>query len=220
MAAVAALAVVELLENILINLNFHDLLAARAASQQWRSVVSQSIALRKILFLAPISDTVIEVDKAISRLINKNHPVTLTAQPSDTHPLFRNTSCREWTLGGHNNTSAEFSRLPVSRLNSDSTTHVYYFTWSLEAMRGLRQSGLYQAMYLVQPPCNAVELTALLPNHLRCQEVGWFSNVTLLDLDGIRLGMIMRTAELMFNGLEEHRGSEVVIRFRVQEDRG
>ncbi|KAK4894589.1 hypothetical protein LTR27_007231 [Elasticomyces elasticus] len=209
MAATAALAVVELLKNVLINLDFRDLMAARTVSQQWCSVTSQSLALRKILFLAPTSDALMEVDVEMSRSSRKTQAVTLTTQPHGyaTHPLSLPTSDFN-DLGSRNANSAMGSvttRMPYASVSSAPGSHIYVFKWLVEAMRRVPESEFCKSMYLTQPPCTAVEIY-IRPPPTYIAPTGTLTSVTLRAQNGINLGMVVATAEDMLRHLEVQQG--------------
>ncbi|KAK5676240.1 hypothetical protein LTS10_011052 [Elasticomyces elasticus] len=217
MAVTAALAVVELLENILVNLDFHDLLAARAVSQQWHSVTCQSLALRKVLFLAPIPHTMMEIDVEVSRSSHKLHPVTLIIQPYGygTHPLSLPTSrfnMRE-SLNA-NSATGSVTRVPYASVDSVPESHICVFKWLVEAMRRVPESEFCKSMYLTQPPCTAVEIYIRPSYETFIGLIGTFSSATLRVQNGIKLGMIVATAEDMLKHLEVQQGMEVFIRFQ------
>ncbi|KAK4955603.1 hypothetical protein LTR10_006542 [Elasticomyces elasticus] len=210
MAATAALAVVELLEGILVNLEFHDLLAARAVSQQWRSVTSQSLALRKILFLAPVSDTLMKINMEMSRSSHETQAVTLTTQPHgyDTHPLSLPISHFD-DLGSRNANSAMGSviRVPYASRVSGPKSHICIFKWLIEAMRRVPESEFCKSMYLTQSPCTAVELYIRPPPKTSAAPIGTLNSATLRVHDGVKLGMIVATTEDMLKNLEVQQGT-------------
>ncbi|KAK5700567.1 hypothetical protein LTR97_005084 [Elasticomyces elasticus] len=217
MATTAALAVVELLESILVNLDFHDLLAARAVSKQWRSATSQSLALRRILFLAPMFDTMMGVDMEASRSSHELHAVTLTAQRYgyDTHPLSLPTSYSKMRRSiNANSAMGSVTCVPYASIDSVPESYICVFKWLVEAMRRVPESEFCKSMYLTEPPCTAVELY-IRPSYEAFQGlIGTFSSATLRVQNGIKLGMIVATAEDMLEHLEVQQGMEVFIRFQ------
>ncbi|KAK5727706.1 hypothetical protein LTR17_012564 [Elasticomyces elasticus] len=207
MAVTAALAVVELLENILVNLDFQDLLAARAVSQRWRSVTSQSLALRKILFSAPISDVLGEIDMVVSSL-HDTYAIALTPQPYNVHPLSLPTSILN-RQGSRDTNSAMGSviRVPLQPINGSAQgSHIYVFKWLVEAMRRVPKGEFCKSMYLTQPPCTAVEIYIRPPPSYPAL-TPTFNSATLRVQNGIRLGMVVATAEDMLRHLEVQQGT-------------
>ncbi|KAK5729181.1 hypothetical protein LTR15_002323 [Elasticomyces elasticus] len=211
MAATVALAVVELLEGVLVNLDFHDLLAARAVSQQWRSVTSQSLALRKILFLASISDVLGEIDMVVSS-IHETYAIALTPQPYSVHPLSLPTSFLHIQGSGNTNSAmGSVIRMPI--LGSAPGSHIYVFKWLVEAMRRVPESESCKSMYLTQPPCTAVEIY-IRPPPTPPAPTPTVNYATTRVQNGIKLGMVVATAEDMLRHLEVRQGMELLIRFQ------
>ncbi|KAK5727709.1 hypothetical protein LTR17_012567 [Elasticomyces elasticus] len=66
MATQTALDTIELLEAILAHLDFFELLAVRAVSKHWTSVIERSPTLKRLLFIAATSKDYVTLDIAAS----------------------------------------------------------------------------------------------------------------------------------------------------------
>ncbi|KAK5724087.1 hypothetical protein LTR17_013659 [Elasticomyces elasticus] len=208
MATAAALAVVELLESVLINLDFHDLLAARSVSRNWCNVISQSLPIKQILFLAPTSDGPIGIDLPESVCAVVTRGPILAKQPSITNPLFP-----RWSI----NHSYENKRcLSFYQYLGSHTVWVgahYDFNWTLTDMQATPKGQFYRSMFLTQPACIAVLVEIAIPATRDCYERQLSDAVLRVD-DGIRLGDILGTVEQMMRSYDGVRdGIMVQIKF-------
>ncbi|KAK3627984.1 hypothetical protein LTR56_007921 [Elasticomyces elasticus] len=204
MATAAAFAVVELLESVLINLDFHDLLAARSVSRNWRNVISQSLPIKQILFLAPTSDGPIGIDLpgSVHALVTRG-PI-LAKQPSITNPLFPRWSIK---YGYEDKRCLSFYEY-LGSPNVWVGAH-YDFNWTLTDMQATSKGQFYRNMFLTQPACTAVLVEIAIPATRDCYERQLSDAVLRVD-DGIRLGDIVGTVEQMMKSYDGVREGLVV----------
>ncbi|KAK5729180.1 hypothetical protein LTR15_002322 [Elasticomyces elasticus] len=197
MATAAAFAVVELLESVLINLDFHDLLAARS-----------------ILFLAPTSNDPIDIDlpESLHALVSRG--LIKAKQPSITNPLFPRWSIKHGYEDKRCLSFYEYFGSPNVWVGAH-----YDFNWTLTNMQATPKNQFYRSMFLTQPACTAVLVGIAIPA-ARGHFERVVSSVAFRVDDGIRLGDIVGTVEQMmssYDGVRE--GIVVQIKFATYRKR-
>ncbi|KAK5711619.1 hypothetical protein LTR17_018319 [Elasticomyces elasticus] len=155
MATATTLATTELLETILCELEFSDLMTTRGVSKMWLATIANSIKLRRKLFLAP------EIP---------DNPFTLTTPRSAEHvsynvymlaPMYRAQSFtilpifRSYSSGTHRRKTGWKSLVPSS---IHKVWRSYCFHWPLST---LSCGSLQREHFLMQPPCPVVLLEAV-----------------------------------------------------------
>ncbi|KAK5678409.1 hypothetical protein LTS10_008852 [Elasticomyces elasticus] len=154
MATAALLATTELLEAILCQLEFSDLMTTRGVSKKWLATIADSIKLRRKLFLAPeIPDTPI----TLSTWVCAGFPVYIIFilaplfQPKSFAilPIFRRKG------GYHCGNGSCIYKSPPS---PDKVTRCYRFDWPLPTVA---RGSLRREHFLTQPPCPVVLLEAV-----------------------------------------------------------
>ncbi|KAK5700569.1 hypothetical protein LTR97_005086 [Elasticomyces elasticus] len=204
MATATALAIVELFEHVLLNLEFHDLLVARAVSRNWESLIMKSLPLKRILFLAPTSDGLIGLDlpKSITPAFTRG-PI-LTQQPSTTHSLFPRRPKDRCT--SRNNITIPIPKRDLilkwlkdwpGGPRSVGPLAFYVFTWQLASLQAMAKSQFYMSMFLTQPACTAVTVKIMGAAIARYGAGRCGSSVVLRVHDGVRLGAIVWAVEMM-----------------------
>ncbi|KAK5676241.1 hypothetical protein LTS10_011053 [Elasticomyces elasticus] len=216
MATKAALATFELLENCLSHLEFHDLLAAKAVSQEWRAVAMRSLSLRKTLYLASTSDTLLEVDLAITTTDKSLGGPFLTRYPLSTHPIFLTHHYNHIT-----NTTRRCGTCNLFRLSGPGreASTSFLFTWPLDIVRKMAKSELHQSMLLTQPACTVVQVMMERSCFIVTGERLYDRSLATLRVsDGVRFQAITSAVEDMMRDFRgPPRGSiEVQIRFQVK----
>ncbi|KAK4900370.1 hypothetical protein LTR27_002595 [Elasticomyces elasticus] len=151
MATAMPLETTELLEAILCQLEFSDLVTTRGVSKEWLATIANSIKLRRKLFLAPeIPDTPI----TFSTWVFADLPVYSTfmlaplfqPQPFTVLPIFRRKARYPCRFGSCILKSPPFP---------DKVTRCYRFDWPLAC------GSLRREHFLTQPPCPVVLLEAV-----------------------------------------------------------
>lgn len=83
----------ELIESILLRLPFEDILRAKAVCKQWRSVIEDSLPLKKALFLFCDRTECVQIDQALAaEALSQARPVRapiLGQSKVDVVPLFK-----------------------------------------------------------------------------------------------------------------------------------
>ncbi|KAK3661178.1 hypothetical protein LTR56_000301 [Elasticomyces elasticus] len=217
MAAKAALATVELLESCLSHLEFHDLLAATAVSQELRAVALRSLSLRSTLYLASSDAHIVPIRRTLFYTGPLRPGPELVKAPYTTLPLFPDI-VRGSAYPHIDPTTRNLIRLQYSPVGVSTTPTFYDFTWPLNGLREFPKGSFYQDMYICQPPCTVAEIWIRPPPHAPGALVDCNRSVTatLRCLTGIRLGAIKETAEDMLRDHEVRKGFEVVIRFQAE----
>ncbi|KAK5700565.1 hypothetical protein LTR97_005082 [Elasticomyces elasticus] len=214
-ATTTAFATVELLEAILANLDFFDIMAARAVSSNWSSVVERSPQLQKTLFRVATTCLAVEITESTKHL---RFPVTstLASSPLSTLPLFRTFD--------HHYCSASDRKHPARLLRKSPTFYwdgsgkipstMYSFEWRPDDLHALPQSQLMRGMLITQPACEAMRLSVHGPRDERSAE--WDRSViscaVLRVSNGIRVGDVVDTVEAM---LASTGGREWLVRIAV-----
>ncbi|KAK3631156.1 hypothetical protein LTR56_017057 [Elasticomyces elasticus] len=154
MATAALLATTELLEAILCQLEFSDLMTTRGVSKKWLATIADSIKLRRKLFLAPeISGTPFTLSTWVFEDVPIYGTFMLTPlfqpQPFAILPIFRRKARYSCGYG-----SCTFKSPP----SPDKVTRCYRFGWPLPS---LAHGSLRREHFLTQPPCPVVLLEAV-----------------------------------------------------------
>ncbi|KAK3647693.1 hypothetical protein LTR56_007922 [Elasticomyces elasticus] len=215
MAATAALATFELLEGILIQLDFNDLLAARSVSSEWRSITERSLHLRKLLFLATVDSSPLDIDIARSKLAGTRTQITLTGQPLEVLPLFPHSIVDDKYHLTWDELKDKRTLITDHTAVSIGGPLFYSFYWPLKSLLAL-DSRLWRDMQLTQPACAALSIELYGRRQGGYHEC--FARTALHVSEGIKLGVIADTAKAMMKDEEGH--GEIVVRLAFTVHKG
>ncbi|KAK5700566.1 hypothetical protein LTR97_005083 [Elasticomyces elasticus] len=207
MAVPAALATFELLEGILVQLEFKDLLAARSVSSEWRSITEKSLQILRLLFIATVDARPLDVDIAQTELIGTFMCVVLDGQPLEVLPLFRQTGDGKQQITW-DDVKHKGKRITAHTAVNSGEPQVYSFYWQLKNLLAL-DSQFCRSMQLIQPVCTALSIELYGKEQTVFHKR--FATSTLRVSEGIRLGVIADTVETMIKDEEVH--EEIVVRF-------
>ncbi|KAK4955602.1 hypothetical protein LTR10_006541 [Elasticomyces elasticus] len=210
MAVPAALATFELLEGILVQLEFNDLLAARSVSSEWRSITEKSLQIRRLLFIATVDACPLDIDIARSGLASTHQIITLTGQPLAVLPLFPHR-----TVDDKDDVKDKRTLITAHTAVSIGGPLHYSFYWPLKSLLAL-DSRLWRNMQLTQPACAALNIGSYGRKQGGYQEC--FVSAALHASGGSKLGVIADTAEAMMRGEEGH--GEIVVRLAFTTQKG
>ncbi|KAK5676237.1 hypothetical protein LTS10_011049 [Elasticomyces elasticus] len=203
-AAKAALDTFDLLETILTNLDFFDVLAARAVSRNWSSIVEQSLQLQKTLFRVAAACMPFNPEELHVSLRGGTAPVASIpiASSLSTLPLFRTFGLHYCNPSDHKHVARLAKTWPITCLAGigETTYTIYSFEWRPDDLHALPQSRLLRGMFLTRPACETMRLTVFGPRDER--STAWdtksiISHAVLRLPSGIKLGDAVNTIEKM-----------------------
>ncbi|KAK5700940.1 hypothetical protein LTR97_005458 [Elasticomyces elasticus] len=203
MASAAVFAVTELLEDILSRLDFYELLAIRGVSRDWLVAIEQIPQLKRTLYLAPTSRTILNKARTLGPVLRTtllSMAPWLACHSPRVLPIFGKW---KWAHGKHSRpgglylTNRSTQRWAGAGTDGD-LTH-YFFEWKLGCM--LQPSscwGVWRRMYLTQPPCAAVLVEVAHYQRFETERIRASIHVS----DGVTLGAIAGTFEAMLRSVD------------------
>ncbi|KAK5678410.1 hypothetical protein LTS10_008853 [Elasticomyces elasticus] len=206
MASAAVFAVTELLEDILSRLDFHELLAIRGVSRDWLAAIEQIPQLKRTLYLAPISNTILNKARPLGPDLRTTllcMAPWLRPNSFSVLPIFGKW---KWSLGNHSRAGGLYLVKRRSQYwdGSDFEQDMmhYFFEWKTGCMlKPSSRWGVWRRMYLTQPPCAAVVVE--LAHHRRFEMEKVRASIHVPD--GVTLGAIAGTFEEMLRSMSVDR---------------
>ncbi|KAK4900371.1 hypothetical protein LTR27_002596 [Elasticomyces elasticus] len=203
MATAAVFAVTELLEDILSRLDFYELLVVRGVSRDWLAAIEQSLQLKRTLYLASTSNTILNKSKPMSPTIRPtllNMAPWLKTNSFSILPIFGKWT---WFLGNHSRAGGLY--LAIRRTQRWDGPDIerdmiqYFLEWKMGCM--LKPSSrweVWRKMYLTQPPCAAVVVELAYHGRFEMERIRASIHVP----DGVTLGAIAGTFEAMLRSVD------------------
>ncbi|KAK5126586.1 hypothetical protein LTR85_009520 [Meristemomyces frigidus] len=185
MAGRTVSATYELLESILLQLPFKDILRAKSVSKQWNAVIERSLPLKKALFLVCDPNHRVRLPDIEPNGVIFNSAGTLKDPAQEMVPLFTNVGPHGWYS---NNKPWTFCRTTVPEWYGAGAE--YFLRWpSRWAEQADSIPAALQGMHLARPSPTALYLMATYKDKESKRHVP----VVVRDVSGITLGLIGNT---------------------------